>query len=334
VLFRSGVSGTVTVAVSGQPLTFTFTASESGQPPTAPFTYRIDWAGNGTAVQTVTGMGSITLSHAYPTIGTDTVKVTVLDGAGNASVPVATQKFTIQTIAMETDPVDNTKTALAIGSAGTIIISPTNVPATPVSVTINKKVQSRPAAPLGLGHILVFGQGASVIQEVAKTFGSQPVMVNIPALLFAGAGTSTISVAGSSANNVLVGGGGKVVLTGGSGRDILIGGGGAATLQAGSRGDLLIAGSTSYDTDTAALLAIAREWDSGFSYQQRVQDLFGNGAGGQNGGYLLNSQTVARDTAMSQLTGSGAGDWFWFADSAKSADQVSAFKSGEAASFE
>jgi RHS repeat-associated protein len=328
-----GVAGTVTTAVPGQPLTFTFTAGDSAQPSSATFTYRIDWSGNGKVVQTVTAPGTITLSHAYTTTGNDMVKVIVLDGAGNASAPATTASIMIQTIAMETDPADNTQTALAIGGGGAIMISPTDVPATPVSVTINNKVQSLPAPPTPLGEILVFGQGASTIQEAAKTFAGHTVAVNIPALLFAGPGTSTISVAGSSADNVLVGGGGKVALTGGSGRDILIGGGPAA-LHAGSGDDLLIAGTTRYDADITALLAIAREWDSGLSFQERIQDLFGNGAGGQNGADLLNAQTVTRETAISQLVGGAGNDWFWFARNSKSSDKVSGFTDGDAATFE
>ena len=166
----------------------------------------------------------------------------------------------------------------------------------------------------------------------SKVFGNQTVMVGIPAVLFGGSGASTISVAGSSANNILVGGPGSNMLTGGGGRDILIGGGGPSTLQAGSGNgdDILIAGETAYDSNVTALLALMSVWgrsdsNSQVDYLQRVSDLFGPGAG------LLNQMTVAHDAAVSQLDGNAGHDWFWFAESATAVDKLQGVSSGEVA---
>jgi Ca2+-binding RTX toxin-like protein len=115
-----------------------------------------------------------------------------------------------------------------------------------------------------------------------------------------------LSVAGSKAGNVLVGGAGNDKLIGGSGADILIGGAGADSLQAGSGSDILVNGSTIHDADLAALLALSQEWSSGDSFQTRVQDLY-------HGANLLNAGAVIPDGSKvsNQLIGSSGQDWFW-----------------------
>jgi Ca2+-binding RTX toxin-like protein len=194
-------------------------------------------------------------------------------------------------------------------------------------VSINGAAQQIPSPPSAIGHIIVYGQGGN---DVIKETGS----VGIGAILFGGGGTNMLSVAGSSADNILVGGQGKNTLVGGNGRDILIGGGGPARLYAGTGGDILIGGSTGYDANLPALLALMAEWGSADGYEQRVQILFGDGAGGHNGSYLLDPQTVVRDTAFSQLFGGSAQDWFWFSQSKKARDQISKYADGEVATFE
>ncbi len=213
---------------------------------------------------------------------------------------------------MITDPTDLTKTTTALviivsANGGTIVITPANTAGTEVTVavTVNRKTTTSVSfAPTG--HIIVCGQGGTdVIKEVAN---SQGATVTIPAILLGGTGTNTLSVVGSSANNLVVGGSGKDVLTGGMGRDILIGGGGADTLNAGSGGDVLIGGSTIYNANLTALAALMAEWGSGDSYQTRVEDLFG--LGGQNGTTLLNATSVVNDAAIDQLVRGNELDWF------------------------
>jgi Ca2+-binding RTX toxin-like protein len=149
----------------------------------------------------------------------------------------------------------------------------------------------------------------------------------VPAILLGGSGTNTLSAAGSSANNVLVGGAGKDILTGSTGRDILIGGGGADKLHAGSGGDVLIGGITTLDDDLMALAALLAEWSSNDSYQTRVQDLFGTGSGGQNGNTFLDDATVINDAAINHLFGgsSNGQDWFFL----EGTDRVSGVQAGE-----
>src|SRR5438105_7784816 len=133
-----------------------------------------------------------------------------------------------------------------------------------------------------IGHVVVYSQGGDdIIKTAAQTLGGALTYVNVPVLFFDGNGNDTLNVSGSSANNVLVGGGGTDRLIGGQGRDILIGGAGQATLQAGSGGDILIGGTTDYDNNAAALAAFLAEWGSADSYSTRMARLT-NTTGGQN----------------------------------------------------
>jgi Ca2+-binding RTX toxin-like protein len=203
-----------------------------------------------------------------------------------------------------------------------------------LSVSVNGVVQPNdPFAPTG--HILVYGDGGNdLIQLVAGTNAGQVVLIAIPALLFAGTGNCTLSSAGSSANNILVGGTGNNKLIGGMGRDILIGGSGAETLQAGSGGDLLIGGATDYDANLTSLLAISDEWQrTEITYQQRVQDLSVGGSGAANGTILLDPLTLIADNASDLLIGGSAADWFWLTDLPTSADTISGSVPGEAVTF-
>jgi uncharacterized protein (TIGR03118 family) len=328
----TGISGPA-LGVTGQPLSYTLTATEPGVSPNALFTFRINW-GDGTPVQVVSQKSGSTISHAFATVQNTAINVTAIDPAGNTGTQPANQSVSIQTVALEPDPLDSGKTVLAIGGttgADNITITAANT-AQEVFVTINgNQPTGGPFSPTGQ-IILVFGQGGStVIQELPNAQGTK---VALTALLFAGSGNTTLSAAGSSANNVLVGGSGNDTLQGGDGRDILIGGGGRSSLTAGNGGDILIGGRTAYDANVAALLDLLAEWGrTDRTYEQRVQDLFGNGSGGLNGAFLLDGQTITSDTAIDQLFGGGGSDWFWFSDNGKSADRIGGFAAGEVAGF-
>jgi Ca2+-binding RTX toxin-like protein len=177
----------------------------------------------------------------------------------------------------------------------------------------------------------VYGQGGN---DVIKELANGTVQVAITAVIFSGTGNSTLSVAGSSANNILVGGAGANTLAGGRGLDILIGGASADILNGGSGGDLLISGSTAYDANLTALLALLAEWgrtDRG--YMDRVHDLFGTGAGGLNDAYLLNGTTVNGDTAANRLAGGSGDNWFWMSGLPLSLDAMSNWSSDEVATI-
>jgi hypothetical protein len=323
--------------VRGQAASFTLSASEDGATSATVFTWQVDWNGDGKVDQTFTGapgQTSMTVSHVFATMGTDTVTVRVKDSSGNLSPQSATATVQVVPIALETQS-DGSIDLVIGGTTGkdSILIQPVNdTSGQTVSVSINGVVQSigGQTAFSPTGHIVVYGQGGGdTIAVQSNSIGGQTVEVAIPAVLFSGGGNSTLSVAGSSAANVLVGGSGTDKLTGGSGADILIGGAGKDVLQAGPGSDVLINSSTIYDANLAALLALSAEWGSGQSYQTRVQDLYYGGAGALNGSILLNAGAVNHDahSISNRLFGSPGGlDWFWLA---AGTDKLSGETTGE-----
>jgi PKD repeat protein len=320
----AGVSGPGN-GVPGQPRTFTFTATDAC--PTdqaAGFVYTIRW-GDGTAPLTIprtAGNGAgVAVDHIYTTPGTYTVQVTATEDGGDTSGP-AISIVTVQNVQMQ----GNT---LAVGGTpgnDTVILSPADT-----TGDINVKYNGKSLGNFKpTDHILVYGQsGNDMIQLAGKQIKGRVYYITVPAFLYGG-GTGKnkdiLDASGSTANNVLQGGGGTNILTGGRGRDILIAGRGASQLHAGRQDDILIGGWTDYDLTSpgvtsdqklAALEAIMSEWGSTTdNYAIRVQDL--SQGGGLNGFGLLSAQTVHRngkaDTLFGAATASPALDWF-FADS-------------------
>ena len=250
--------------VPGQPLTYTFAVSG----PTQGIDFNINY-GDGTTLTTGAGGPSIRLDHIYTGKGSPTIQVTATDKNGvvstNASIAVA-----VTAVKMEADVVNPTLTDLAVGgttSNDTIILSPADA-AGDINVNVN-------GTSLGnfkpSGRILVYGQaGNDVIQLASQKTKGTTYYITAPALIYGGGtGNEDLSAAGSTANNVIIGGGGKNQITGGLGHDLLIAGLGKSTLTAGSGDDILIGGQTDYDlTSTAmtydrklqALDAIMAEW--------------------------------------------------------------------------
>jgi hypothetical protein len=310
----AGVSGPSN-GVPGQPRTFTFTATDPD--PTdqaAGFVYHINW-GDGTTqtIARTAGNGSgVALDHTYTAPGTYTVKVTATEDGGDTSA-TATTALTVQTVQMQGG-------TLAVGGTtgnDTIILSPADA-----TGDLNVKVNGKSLGNFKpTDHILVYGQsGNDTIQLASKKINGTVYYVTVPAFLYGGgSGSDTLDARGSTANNVLTGGGGKNALYGGRGRDLLIAGLGASQLKAGSGDDILIGGRTDYDLTSgvltydqklAALEAVMAEWGSADSYTTRVNDLLAGG--GANGSSLLNSSTVHDNGQVDTLTGTtgSAVDWF------------------------
>jgi hypothetical protein len=101
----AAVSGPA-AGVAGQELTFTLSADDPspvdesptpGVPNSGVFTYQIDWDGDGTVDQTITGPAQVQVAHAFPVAGSYTVGVWATDKDGGIS-PVSTA--TVQVNAM------------------------------------------------------------------------------------------------------------------------------------------------------------------------------------------------------------------------------------------
>ncbi|MBX9788410.1 MAG: hypothetical protein K2Y37_05800 [Pirellulales bacterium] len=131
---------------------------------------------------------------------------------------------------------------------------------------------------------------------------------------------------GDAGNDILEGGGGNDVLSGGAGRDILIGGAGADTLHGDAGEDLLIAGDVDFGANRAAALrAIQAEWMTTLRlYAARVTNLLDpQNTGGLNGTYHLEAGSTALDDAViDHLYGGDDLDWFLYAESAASPEDV------------
>jgi Ca2+-binding RTX toxin-like protein len=283
-----------TIAVRGQPLTFTLTATGDA----GPFTFNIDWDGDGSVDQTVTGQSGTTVQHIYTDAGTDTVKVTATDPDGCVS-PVASTAVDVGVARLEDDQLSPGQQALYVGGTtgnDTIVLSPAD--GGQVQVQINGSTIGT-FAPTS--RLVVYAQAGNDDVQVAGG-------ITLPAWLYGGAGNDRLK--GGSGNNVLVGGDGDDLLVGGSNRDILIGGAGADRLVGNAEDDILIAGYTVYDGNEAALAAILAAWtDTSKSYNDRVSALTTTGVG-PNQSIKLNANTVSDDGAQDVLTGSSGQDWF------------------------
>jgi len=327
----AGVSGSALNAsgsngVPGQPLPFTLTASESGLPSGTVYSYSVQW-GDGSPAQTFSGPSGMLATHAFPASISYTITVTATDPSGNGSLPASTS-VSLTTLAMETDPYNANLTALYLGgTTGSDNIAITPVAGNGVKIGMNM-VNYGSFFPTG--HVVVYSQaGNDVIKTAAQTINGVLTYVNVPVLFFAGNGADVLNVSGSSASNVLVGGGGADRLIGGQGQDILIGGAGQATLTAGAGGDILIGGTTAYDNNAAALAAVLAEWSrTDIDYASRIAHLTGT-IGGMNvlsGTYFfLNPSTVHGNGLADNLYGGAGLDWYF----AAALDVISNHSTGE-----
>jgi hypothetical protein len=337
----AGSSGSVTLTVNPAATTTSVTSSVNPSVPYQPLTITIAVSpvapGSGTPTGTIvvtstlnnksqishsgvldagghatTGLGIVGLSAGDQV----TVQVTYL-GDGNflgSTSPTLSQS--VQQVAMQVDPADPTKTALAVGGTSgndNIVIKPADTQGN-VQVTLNGIAQGtfHPT-----GHILMYGgPGNDTISLNALMLkgGLPSVPISVPAVLDGGDGNDTLDARGSIASNILLGGSGDDTLLAGSGPTLLIGGGGKDVLHADSGNAILIGGSTVYDNNLSALLAILAEWSrTDADYNTRILHL--TNGGGLNGSNVLTKETVIDDGAVDQLfgsTGNGAPlNWFW-----------------------
>lgn len=234
------------------------------------------------------------------------MQLTATDKDGGTGA-AATQALTVQTA--QPQGMD-----LAVGGTtgnDTITLQPADL-AGRIAVSVNSVSQG---TFLPTGHILVYSQaGNDSVLLLPNFILGHYVQIGVPAVLFAGSGNDLLSVAGSSANNIVVGGSGNNLMTGGTGRDILIAGSGTSTLVSGLGQDILIGGSTDYDHNLTALYALMAEWGrTDASYSTRVGHLNGSLGGGLNGSYFLNGATVHGNANADNLVGGPALEWFFAA---------------------
>jgi hypothetical protein len=72
----------------------------------------------------------------------------------------------------------------------------------------------------------------------------------------------------------------------------------------------LIAGALSFQRNTTGLNAIRNEWLQATDFQTRVDHLMG-AAGGVNGAFVIDADSVEDDLEVDLLIGYADRDWFW-----------------------
>ncbi len=321
-----------TTGAKNEELTFTLGATDaSSSDTTAGFTWMIDWDGDGTFDQTVTGTSTQTVTHTFTTAGPIQVKVKAVDTDGGES-EVVTYKVNIQgvdlvngTLNIVGDDSDDVIKIIRDSDTGLVHLFMNYEDLGLFSVTNGMQIEggagddriliwSDVAAPAtingGAGDdILKGGKGADVIHggdgndTLVGRSGND--------MLFGDAGSNVIR--GGGGNDVIVGGESADELRGGSGRDTIIGGEGADFISGGSRGDLMIGGTTDYDTDAVSLGLIRDAWTQNLNLDDRITLLETTGIGTDNAIKLdVNAETptLADDEADDQIFASLGRSWY------------------------
>lgn len=269
--------------VRGEPLHFEFSVSTPGE-----YTYEIDWDGDGTVDESISGNESLSAEYVYESAGDYSVVVTVTN-----SVDVSTVS----------DPHDVSIDIVALRDGDLIVGGTTErdrirfyrAGHNRVGVRLNHE-RFGPFELATDSRLIAYGQDGNDRIDVA---GYLPYDVSF----FGGAGRDVLI--GGRGNDILIGGQGRDLLLGGRGQDLLIGGRGRDRLLGGFGEDLLIGGSTVYDDDHDLLLQILDLWTQPLPYAQRVETLQDDSQPLS----LVPNVTVLNDDAVDRLFGGFCRDW-------------------------
>jgi PKD repeat protein len=328
--FQVGATGPPTAAIAGpaeavrgQLRPYIFSATDpSPAAQAAGFTYQIIW-GDGSPVEVIAaapGNGAgVTRSHLYKDSGSDTIQVTATDSNRLVSPPAAHAVQVVPwQVQLQRDPANPAHTIHVLvvgGSTGPDDITVDEVAHGSLRVSMFERAtnsHTNQTFTAALDRIVVYGQEGDDSITISQRIG-------LTAELYGGDGNDTLT--GGGGDNILVGGAGNDTLYGGSGRNLLISGAGNGLVIGGGSDDILIAGRTDFDTNEAALRALLFEWESSADYLTRVHHLDGSLAGGLNGSYFLNADTVHRGGNSIRLYGAAGRDWFFAALAAQTPDR-------------
>jgi len=292
-----------TSGVRGQTLTYTLSVTDGTS---ANVNYAIDWNGDGTNDQTVTGPGTgVTVTRTFATSGNFNVRVQTGSPAKSTVLPVSITDF------------QRSGSALVVGGT---------------SGNDNIVVQQ----VRGGIRVLVNGTAVGGVQAGVKTVEinggdgndniSMPGNVNVTGILRGGAGNDRLVggrvadflfgdagndlLSGGLGSDFLMGGTGNDSLNGGSGHDVLFGGDGVDSLVGGSHHNLMIGGTTDFDTDFKAQKAILHAWAAGGTFEHRMNRLNLKSKGGLK---LIEGDTVQADAEADRVVSSGSADWVFAA---------------------
>jgi VCBS repeat-containing protein len=288
-----------TSGIRGQELSFVLSTTDGTS---SNVSYAIDWDGNGTTDQTVTGPGNgTTVTHAFAASGNFNVKVT----ANGAST---TQAVSI------TDSQRIGNTLFVGGTSGNDTIVVTSGRGNRIQVLVNG--QRVGGLEKGVRKVVVHGgDGNDTITMNGRLNASaefhggagNDVLTGgkLSDLLFGDDGDDVLNGAGGS--DFLSGGDGDDRLIGASGHDVIFGGEGEDILNGGSHYNLLIGGTTEFDRDVKTAGAILHLWAGGGSFQNRMNRLNHLSRGGVK---LLPGDTVQPDGEADKITVT-AKDWIF-----------------------
>jgi len=311
-----------TSAYRGETLTFLFSALDP--PPTetgALFTYRIDWDGDGTVDETVSGPSEgISVSRTFPIRGTYRVLVTAIDSEGAESAPVE-HLLEVSDYVVRTNA-EGRRDLYWGGTAGAdaVYFLP-NVSGGVAMLSLVENGQSAyrsQQAPWIDGAVYAFGYGGDDI--LVAEFLAQRVKID-------GGDGNDILVGGMNSDTLQGGAGHDLILGGaratdegdqiggGDGNDLLWGGFGADTLDGGAGQDLLSGELLAFDDLPSALIAIKAEWTSPRTRAARIANLQGIGTGPRGNGdtFLIDGLTSREDDDVDTLLADPELDWalFW-----------------------
>ena len=208
-----------TDAVRFQTRTFTLTADDASPvDQAAGFSYEIDWDGDGSTDETRFGPGILQVSHAFPTAGSHTVRVTARDKDGSAGEPI-TQTVTVAIAQMQGDD-------LAIGgtaSSDRIVLSPGSVAGRIVAV-LNGRNLGTFTVPGGINLLAVGGLDLLTVNGGTATdvFGVSPAAITLAGQIISTPGIERRVLNGKGGADVFTYAGGFVTINGNAGSDHLI----------------------------------------------------------------------------------------------------------------
>lgn len=317
------VSATGTGGYRGEVRSYTLQAVDpSSADAAAPFTYYIDWDGNNTVDQQVTGPGSgVAVTRAYAQAGTVQAGFRAKDQDGGVS-PLFKLPITTTSVVLRPNPTNPALNDLIwggtpSGDAVFFLVGPATNTIRVITVLENGQLVTKQYDVPGVtGRVAAYGyDGADAL--VAE------FVLNQRTLLFGGNGDDVLVggalndwLDGGDGHDILVGGtqagDGADTILGGGGRDLLLGHRGGDVLTGNAGDDLIVADALNFGADLAtAVYYIQAEWISSRGYAQRVANILGTGSGPRsNGNYFLRpGVTVLDDGAVDSLLGGTDLDW-------------------------
>ncbi|MBX7165575.1 MAG: putative Ig domain-containing protein [Pirellulales bacterium] len=296
----------------GETVTYTLGASDvSSVDAASSFTWNIDWDNNGTYDQTVSGPVGTTVTHAFTTSGTKTIKVRATDKDGGVGAG-STTNVTVSTYLVRANGAQNN--LYWGGTNGFDYVYFVNS-GTTVSIFLqfeNSALVNQLVQVTGInGRIRVYGyDGLDVLStELVYTRQTELYGGNGDDALYGGTRQDTLD--GGIGGDLLVGGPWNNSdvndrLFGGDGNDILIGSYGPDTLDGGPGQDLLIAdyiNLPNIDDYYAYVTGSQALWQDSDPYQVNVDELQYD--------TWLPGDTVITDGSVDVLIGGSDLDWFF-----------------------